>query len=248
MQGNTLDHTDTPVPGQAAAEAAGLSTIKVWDLPTRVFHWLLAASFAGAFLTADSERYRDLHVMLGYTLAGLIGFRLVWGLVGTRYARFASFLFGPGRLMEYLKSLPTASPKHYAGHNPAGALAIFLLLALGGLIAASGFATYQELGGEWLEDLHEGAANAMLAVVGVHVLGVAVSSLLHRENLAWAMVSGKKRGAPGEGIARTRAGVGILLLLAVLGFWTADRAGWIPASPVLEASREHEHEERGEHD
>jgi cytochrome b len=69
--------------------------ILVWDIPTRIFHWLLAASFAGAFLTAESERYRDVHVALGYLLLALIGFRVVWGLVGTRYARFRSFAFGP---------------------------------------------------------------------------------------------------------------------------------------------------------
>ena len=105
--------------------------ILVWDAPTRVFHWLLAASFAGAFLTADSERWRDIHVLLGYTFAGLIGFRLVWGLIGTRYARFRSFLFRPRELFEYLRSLLTRSPRHYLGHNPAGSIAVLLLLGAG---------------------------------------------------------------------------------------------------------------------
>src|SRR5512134_298190 len=114
--------------------------ILVWDAPIRVFHWLLAASFAGAFLTGDSERWRDIHVLLGYTVAGLIGFRLVWGLVGTRYARFRSFLFSPGELVRYLRSLAARSPQHYLGHNPAGSVAIFLLLALGVATAATGYA------------------------------------------------------------------------------------------------------------
>ena len=82
--------------------------ILVWDAPTRLFHWLLAASFAGAFLTGDSERWRDIHLLLGYTVAGLIGFRLVWGLIGTRYARFRSFLFSPREMLRYLRSLATA--------------------------------------------------------------------------------------------------------------------------------------------
>lgn len=201
--------------------------IRVWDVPTRVFHWLLAASFAGAWLTAESERWRDLHVMLGYTLAGLIVFRVFWGLAGSRYARFSSFVFPPRRVLSYLKSLFSGAPEHHVGHNPAGALAIFLLLGLGLLVAGSGLATYQELGGEWVEDLHEGAANTMLAVVAFHLAGVLVSSLLHRENLARAMITGLKRGKAGEGIAGSAWPMGLVLLAAVLGFWAADRSGWI---------------------
>lgn len=242
MLGNTIDSAGVSAAHPDTADPQPARAVKVWDVPTRIFHWLLAISFAGAYLTAESERYRDVHVMLGYTLAGLVGFRLVWGLIGTRYARFASFLFGPAPLLEYLKSLLTTSPKHYLGHNPAGALAIFLLLGLGLLTAASGFATYQEVGGEWLEDLHEGAAAAMLAVVAFHVLGVIVSSLLHGENLVRSMISGNKPGTAEQGIPKTRMAVGLLLLVAVLGFWVADRSGWLPAPPAAAASQHHEHD------
>lgn len=164
----------------------------VWDLPTRAFHWLLAASFAGAFLTAESERYRDVHVALGYTMLGLIAFRLVWGLIGTRYARFWSFAYGPRSVLTYVKSLLAGSPQHYLGHNPAGSWAIYALLALGTLAGASGYATYNDLGGHWMEELHEGIANTLLAVVVVHLAGVFVSSLLHRENLVRSMWTGYK--------------------------------------------------------
>lgn len=248
MASNTLNPTGRPVAGQRPAASQSLRDIKVWDVPTRIFHWLLALSFAGAYLTSESEHYRDVHVMFGYTLAGLIGFRLAWGVVGTRYARFTSFLFRPGRVLEYLKSLPSSSPKHYLGHNPAGAVAIFLLLALGLLTAVSGFATYQEVGGEWLEELHEGAAGTMLAVVAVHVLGVVVSSFLHRENLVRSMISGNKRGTADQGIPKTRLAVGALLLAAVLGFWTAERSGWIPASPERVATQGHDHGHHRKHD
>lgn len=221
---------------------ARLPVIKVWDLPTRIFHWLLALSFAGAYLSSESERYRDLHLMFGYTLAGLIGFRLLWGLIGTRHARFSSFACGAGQLLDYLKSLATAAPRHYAGHNPAGAIAIFLLLALGLATAASGFASDQEIGGDWLAELHEGAAAAMLTVVAIHVAGVVVSSLLHRENLLRAMFTGNKRGDAAEGIRGTRRAVGVLLLLAVLGFWTAERVGWVGAPADNLAERQHHHQ------
>lgn len=194
--------------------------IPVWDLPTRLFHWLLAASFIGAFFTAGSEHWRDIHVALGYTMVGLIGFRLVWGLVGSRYARFSSFAFGPSKVMAYLKSLMSGSPQHYIGHNPAGSWVIYGLLTLGLLTGASGYATYNELGGDWLEDLHEGAANLMLALVGVHVAGVLVSSLLHRENLVRAMIDGYKRGEASEGIRRAGWLVGIGLILGVVALWS----------------------------
>src|SRR5512139_2829983 len=114
--------------------ATALPTAKgilVWDLPTRVFHWLLALSFAGAYVTAESERWRLVHVTLGYTLGGLLVFRLLWGLMGTRHARFASFVRGPAAVLRYLRSLVSGHPEYYTGHNPAGALAIVALLVLG---------------------------------------------------------------------------------------------------------------------
>ena len=205
--------------------------ILVWDLPTRVFHWLLAASFLGAFLTAESERYRDIHVVLGYTVLGLVAFRFVWGLIGTRYARFASFPIAPRRVLGYLKSLLTRAPQHHVGHNPAGSLAIYAILALALLAGASGYAAYNEIGGETLAELHEGAANAMLGLVLFHIGAVIVSSLLHRENLVAAMLNGYKRGRAGEGIRSKHWFVAAVVLLATVGFW-AGSAGLLPAGVV----------------
>jgi cytochrome b len=167
--------------------------ILVWDFPTRVFHWLLAASFAGAWLTGDSERYRDLHVTLGYTFAGLIGFRLLWGFAGSRYARFASFVTGPRPVLRYLASVAMARPEHHVGHNPAGGWAVLAMLGLGALTALAGFLAYNEYGGHWLEEVHEGAASAMLVLVAVHIAAVLLSSVVHRENLVRAMLTGFKR-------------------------------------------------------
>jgi cytochrome b len=170
--------------------------IRVWDLPVRLFHWLLALSFAGAFVTAESERLRDVHVVFGYTMLALIAFRLAWAFLGSRYARLASFAYGPRDVLRYVKSLLTSRPLHYVGHNPAGSWVIYLLVILGLGAGASGYATYNDVGGEWLEELHEGAANVMLVLVLVHLAGVVVASLLHRENLAKAMVTGYKLRRP----------------------------------------------------
>ncbi len=193
--------------------------ILVWDAPVRVFHWLLVLSFAGAYLTAESERWRLIHVSLGYTLGGLVAFRILWGLMGTRYAQFGSFVRGPSAVMRYVRALLRGEPEHHVGHNPAGAVAIVLLLLLSIASVASGWAIYNEVGGNWLEGLHEGASNVMLAVVGVHVAGVVLASWLHRENLVRAMVTGKKEGAPEEGIRRGWHWLALLILAAVLGFW-----------------------------
>ena len=181
-----------------------MQRILVWDLPTRLFHWLLAATFAGAWLTAESERWRDVHVVLGYTFAGLIAFRLLWGLIGSRYARFSSFVKGPSSVARYLRSLLSRSPEHHVGHNPAGGWAVLALLALGIAAALSGFLTYNDLAGHFMEELHEAAASAMLALVLVHIAAVALSSLLHRENLVLAMITGLKRGLPPQAIRRPR--------------------------------------------
>lgn len=166
--------------------------IRVWDLPTRIFHWSLVASFVIAFVTAESEKWRDIHVVAGYTLAGLIAFRLLWGFVGGTYSRFSEFLPTPQKLFDYIKSLMSGQPQHHVGHNPAGAVAIFLLLGLGAVAAASGWAVYEDMGGHLMEELHEIAANGMMVVVAIHIAGVIVSSWLHRENLVRAMITGWK--------------------------------------------------------
>lgn len=225
------------------------SKVLVWDFPTRAFHWLLALSFVGAFLTAESERYRDLHVMLGYTMLGLVAFRLVWGLVGTRYARFWSFAFGPRSVLTYLKSLFTRSPQHYLGHNPAGSWAIYALLALSVLAGASGYAAYNDIGGHWMEDVHEVLANTLLGVVFVHLAGVLMSSMLHRENLVRSMLSGYKSARSGAGIRYRHRLIGAALVAAVAAFWIAGPdslpSQWNPASQAASAK---DHSEDRRHD
>ncbi len=193
--------------------------ILVWDLPTRIFHWALALSFAGAFLTCESERWCDFHVLLGYTVLGLIVFRLVWGFVGTRYSRFAEFLRSPAYVIRYIAQLLRGHAEHSVGHNPAGAVAILLLLLLGIASGVSGCAVYEEVGGDWLEELHEFTSNAMLAVVFVHIAGVLVTSYLHDENLIVAMISGRKRGPVNQAISNNYRLIAMLLLTALIGFW-----------------------------
>ena len=144
------DRSDTPGP-------APTRPILVWDAPVRVFHWLMVASFATAYLTAETERWRLLQVSAGYTLAGLVVFRLLWGLFGTRHARFVNFVRGPRAVVAYLKSLLARHPQHHVGHNPAGALAIVMMLAV------LGFWTWQ-----WESATAPGGQTAQATPAGHH--------------------------------------------------------------------------------
>lgn len=180
--------------------------IKVWDIFVRIFHWSLVLSFTVAWLTEDD--LMTLHTYAGYAVAGLVTLRLVWGFIGSPYARFSNFAYGFGAMKAFLKDTLQFKARRYLGHNPAGAVMIFLMLAGLILTAGSGMMLYgaeegagplagmaASLGAyeHTLEDLHEFFANLTLLMVFVHIAGVVVESLIHRENLARAMVTGRKR-------------------------------------------------------
>ena len=102
--------------------------VLVWDFPVRIFHWLLVMSFAGAWLTSESEAQQMLHYAFGYSAVALVIFRLVWGLVGSRYARFSQFMKGPAQTLHHFKSLVSREKHLGLGHNPAGAWAMLSLM------------------------------------------------------------------------------------------------------------------------
>lgn len=182
------------------------SEIEVWDPLVRVFHWTLAASFATAYATEDDVL--ALHLIAGYTALALVAFRLVWGFVGPRHARFADFVRGPGEVLAYLKEIVAFRPRRYLGHNPAGGAMVIALLLLVALTGLSGLALYGakefagpfgpllagvgEWGGDALEELHEFLAGFTLLLVVLHVAGVLLAGLQHRENLVRAMFTGRK--------------------------------------------------------
>ena len=201
-----------------------MKNILVWDWPVRLGHWLMVGSFVVAWLTAESETWRLVHVLAGAVIVAVAAFRLSWGFIGSRYARFVDFVRGPRAVVDYLGSLLNLQPAHHAGHNPAGGWAILLLLGLGILCGLSGWAIYNEIGGDWLEELHEGLAATMLTVVIVHVAGVISGSVLHGENLVRAMLTGYKRGSPDEAIpsARPLAAIVLLAWVGAAGWWLAS--------------------------
>lgn len=180
--------------------------LRVWDPLVRIFHWSLVGAFAIAWLTEDE--WMTLHSYAGYLIGGLLAFRLIWGIVGSRHARFSDFVKSPGMVLGYLQDLLKFKARRYIGHNPAGgAMIVALLLSLlatviSGLLAygATGagpmsalFASSSFYGSEWWEELHEFFANFTLLLVAVHLGGVLFESLLHKENLVRSMFTGIKK-------------------------------------------------------
>jgi len=180
--------------------------IKVWDIFVRVFHWTLVVAFTVAYFSGEESS--ELHEYTGYLVVGLVLLRVVWGFVGTRYARFSDFVYRPATVKAFVQDTVRLRAKRYTGHNPAGGLMIVLMLVTLVLVGVSGMAVYgMEDGGgplamlagqpetllEIVEELHEGLANFMLVLVLVHIAGVLVESFIHGENLARAMLTGRKR-------------------------------------------------------
>jgi len=216
------------------AETQRSNMIIVWDPLVRIFHWSLVIAFTIAYLTEDEML--ALHVWSGYAVGGLILFRIVWGFIGSKHARFRDFLFGPLTTWKYLKDSASFKAQRYLGHNPAGALMIFLLLAFLSATVWSGLKVHaiennagplasrnhitetisqivftpakadddddgkierdtergQKKGSDFWEEFHELLANVTLLLVFAHIAGVIFSSIAHGENLARAMINGRK--------------------------------------------------------
>jgi cytochrome b len=192
---------------EARADKTVATRVRVWDPLVRIFHWSLVAAFATAFIVEDD--LLGVHVWAGYLVLTLIVVRLVWGVIGTRHARFTDFVRSPRQVLSYIRDALRFQAPRYLGHNPAGGAMVVALLLLVGLTGLTGVALYgaQELSGplapmmagapaeigEALEETHEVLANLTLGLIVLHVAGVLFSSLAHRENLIGAMINGRKR-------------------------------------------------------
>jgi cytochrome b len=181
-----------------AIEAGGAmppATVKVWDPFVRAFHWSLAALFLLAYVTG--EEIQQVHIVAGYTIAGLLALRVVWGFVGPRHARFTDFVRSPRAVLAYLRDVALLRAPRYLGHNPAGgAMVVALIVMLIGTgITGYMMTTDAYWGSEAFEEVHEVFANLTVGLVVVHVIGVLVASFEHRENLVKAMITGRKRRA-----------------------------------------------------
>ncbi len=184
------------------------SQIKVWDPLVRFFHWALVSAFTIAYIT--EEDFLTIHSWAGYLILMLLCIRLAWGFLGTRYARFSDFLYSPKKIIQFLKDTSRLNAKRYLGHNPAGGAMVLLLMFSLLITTTSGvillgaeeqagplahwFTQPESMWADILEEAHEFFANFSLFLVFVHVAGVLVESLIHKENLVSAMITGLKPG------------------------------------------------------
>jgi cytochrome b len=220
---------NTPMNDTVGATGKLKQAIMVWDMPVRVFHWLLVICFAGAWLTSESERLQMIHYAFGYTACLLVLIRLVWGVIGTRYARFTQFLKSPKAVLEHFMAMLRGHPHHDVGHNPAGGLVMVALMLLILVIGVSGYLSVKELLGDFAGEIHESVASLALAVVILHILAAIVMSLMEKQNLVKSMVDGKKQGMPEQGIRYPQYLLGGLILLASLYFFYLVLAGALPS-------------------
>ena len=236
----------------AASPRATSASRRVTDAPTRMFHWLFALSFLGAYLTADGERWRLLHVTLGYTMAGLLGFRVLYGLLGPRPARLGLLwrrvAGAPAWLRAPAQSRSISAVPWRQGQNLLMAAAPLALLVLALPLTLSGYATYADwgdrFGGDAFEELHEFFANGFLLVVLVHLALIVGLSLLRRKNQAQAMPTGRGDG-PGPDLVKHNHGwLAALVLIAALGFgawqWQQAPDGLVPATQRADADGRHD--------
>lgn len=174
--------------------------VKVWDVPLRLFHWTLVIAITVAFLSSEEDSaLNDWHVLSGWVAAVLLIFRLIWGFIGGEHSRFSDFI-RPTRIVHHMASLAGGQREPTLGHNPLGAVAVVILLALSAITVWTG-----AFGGEAAEELHEVIAWVLLAMVALHVVAVVVMSMLERENLVRAMVTGDKPSARHPGAADARS-------------------------------------------
>lgn len=250
----TMNNTPSLHPASATAQAgpAKSSSRLVTDAPTRMFHWLFALCFVGAYATADGEHWRLLHVTLGYTLAGLLGFRVLYGIFGPRTSGLGLLWRKLAGAPAWLRALPKATSitlvNWRQGQNLLMALAIVLLLAMVVPLTLSGYATYNDwgnvLGGDWIEEVHEFFGEAMLFVVLAHLALIAGLSVLRRKNQALPMLTGRVEGPGPNLVQKNRTWLAAALLLAVLAFgaweWQQSPRGLMASGTTSERSRHHD--------
>lgn len=200
------------------ALAQPVPTRRTVDAFTRTLHALMALSFTGAYLTAESEAFKFVHVSLGYTVGGLLVARMVWGFWGPRHARWSAMwgkLRGLGDWLHGVREGQLAWRQAQNLYMAAAVLAVLLAIAP---VVVSGYATYQKWTGDWIEEVHEFFGNFMLAAVLVHISGVVLFSFLRGRNLAAPMLTGKVMGKGPDLIQSNHWFCAVLLLVAVLSF------------------------------
>ena len=195
--------------------------VLIWDIPTRIFHWLLVCGFLVAALLAlgfgEHSPLFPYHALVGLILGGMVVLRVIWGFWGTKYARFSSFLFSPRAVFKYVTQVLQGLGAPHVGHNPGSAYAIFAMLIMIAGLSVSGIIMGQ--GGKAFEEVHEVLAYTVMGVIFVHILGVALHTIRHKENITASMFHGQKDGNSVDAISSSRPIIAIIFVL-VVSTWT----------------------------
>jgi cytochrome b len=195
-----------------------------WDSPIFFTHWLLAFCFVGAIVTQESEKFRLVHVTLGYTMLGIVGFRLIWGFIGSKYARFTTIKPRFLRVRENIQAILSGNKEFSIGLNAIGFVAAYLLMALVLLVSASGYLVFNEIGPELISEIHELIGNLLITVVVVHVGSIVLNAMYQRLQKSNAEVVTKIGGLAQR--ARPYKWVSIIILLIVINFWGIQFKIW----------------------
>lgn len=195
----------------------------VYDLPTRIFHWMFAGLFLTAFVitkTVDDESaVFSYHMLAGLVLSLLVTLRIIYGIWGTKHARFSGFALNPKDLFNYFKGILRGSKTKWAGHNPASSWAAILMIAMAAGLGLTGYLMTSGPDKETFEDIHELLANGLFVVAVLHIAGIVLHTLRHKEVIGLSMIDGKKTDiATDDVISSSRSGLGVLLLGMVVVF------------------------------
>jgi cytochrome b len=195
----------------------------VYDVPTRIFHWLFAVLFLTSFIIAktvdDESWWFSYHSLAGLTLGFLVLLRILWGLFGTQHARFSNFILNPRHLVHYFKGILSGEKKRWAGHNPASSWAAITMMVMAIGLAITGYLMTSGSNKELFEDFHELLANGFIIVVVLHVAGIILHTIRHQEMIGLSMLDGKKANiADDQTIPSSKSAFGILMIGLVVAF------------------------------
>jgi cytochrome b len=196
----------------------------VWDSPLYVSHWILALCFVGAILTQEGEQFRLVHVTLGYTMLGIVAFRVIWGLVGSKYARFSTIKPRFLKVRENIKAILSGEREALIGLNAIGFLAAYVLMFLVLIVSATGYLTFNEIGPEIISELHELVGNALIAVVVIHVGSILLNAFYHYLQKNSSTVVNRVSTIAVR--ARPYKWVSVIILLIMIYFWGIQFRIW----------------------
>lgn len=233
-----------------SSTAVQTTKVPVWDLPTRFFHWALFALVLVSWFTGEEEGAAAIHRLSGEAIAGLVVFRVIWGFVGGEYARFSSFIAGPGKIAAHVADMKAPAPKRWLGHNPLGGVAVLLMLATVTAIVVTGlFNDGEHNAGPFagalgdIGEIHELLFRVLQGLIVIHLLGVVFETLKTKDALVPAMITGAKMRRADEA-AKPAAKATLPAFLGALALGIATTAV-LASLPVPEPTGEHDH---GDHD